>query len=120
MTSLSEANRTLMVVQTKFDSTHAQCQSLQKSLDESDKTKREMSEHLKKMKKHFSQLEDDVTDLQNEARVKVSGELLLCSKSVFFIPRFGFFSYILVIIILIPPDVKFKSIKITLKILLKN
>ena len=72
MNSLSEANSTLMDVQAKYDSTHAQSQTLQTTLDESIHSNKMLSEKLDKVNKQITKLESRVTHLQNEAEIKVS------------------------------------------------
>ena len=82
MNSLSESNKTLMGVQTKFDSAHAQCQTLQISLDESNKVNRQLSKSLDVMTQNIRQLEARVNSLQNEAGVKVSDVIFLLSYRI--------------------------------------
>jgi len=70
MNSLSEVNRTLMGVQVKYDSTHAQRQTLQTTLDESKQSNKLLVDKLNKVNKKIIGLESRVNSLQNEAGLK--------------------------------------------------
>ena len=82
MNSLSEANRTLMEVQVKYDSTHAQRQTLQTTLDESKQSNKLLVDKLGKVNKQIIQLESHVNSLQNEGGLKVSNFIMLKSLLV--------------------------------------
>lgn len=62
----------MMDVQVKYDSTHAQSQTLQTTLNESIQSNKLLSEKLDKVNKQTIELESRVTSLQNEAGLKVS------------------------------------------------
>lgn len=83
MKSLAETNRTLLDVQMKFDSTHAQNQTLQSKLDESIQANKLLSEKLDKVNKQISLLESRVSSLQNEADVKVNVFVVVFDVFVF-------------------------------------